>query len=131
MAPVQDLGSLLDRLEPDLRAGRFVFSSVDVVPPDVHPVVTVHEDEGTTAVVEQDEADAHRLHYDFVASMITLRVNSALGAVGLTSAVSSALAEAGISCNVVAGLFHDHLFVPFERAQEALDLLRALSGGCA
>jgi uncharacterized protein len=32
-----------------------------------------------------------------------------------------------VSCNVVAGHFHDHLFVPIERAQQALRLLHALS----
>ena len=74
-------------------------------------------------VVERDVADGAGLEYDFVAAMITLGVGSRLHAVGLTAAVSSALADAGISCNVVAGHFHDHLFVPVERAEEALELL--------
>ena len=59
--------------------------------------------------------------------MITLRVRSRLDAVGLTAVVSSQLAKAGISCNVVAGYFHDHLFVPVERAAEALELLHQVS----
>ncbi len=65
--------------------------------------------------------------YDFVAAMITLKVRSRLDTVGLTAVVSSLLANAGISCNVVAGYFHDHLFVPVERAGEALELLGRLS----
>ena len=47
---------------------------------------------------------------------ITLGVESPLTAVGLTAAVSTALAEAGIACNVVAAMRHDHVFVPFDRA---------------
>jgi len=54
-------------------------------------------------------------------------VHSALEGVGLTAAVTSALADMGIACNVVAGFHHDHLFVPWQRREEALDALRRLS----
>ena len=78
-------------------------------------------------VVDKDVADRYGLQYEFVAAMITLGVRSRLQAVGLTAAVSSALADAGISCNVMSGYFHDHLFVPVERADEAMALLQHLS----
>lgn len=122
-----DLDRLIRGMDPDLRPGRFVFTTVDVVPDDVRPVATVREDEGTTLVVEQGEADRQGLTYDFVATMITLRVHSALDAVGLTAAVSGRLADAGIACNVVAGHFHDHLFVPADESERAVGLLRALA----
>jgi hypothetical protein len=69
------------------------------------------------------------LQFEFEAAMITLQVHSALDAVGLTAAVSSALADAGIACNVVAGYHHDHLFVPYERGEEAVAILTALARG--
>ncbi len=60
-------------------------------------------------------------------AQITLTVHSALEGVGLTAAVSGALARAGIACNVIAATHHDHLFVPESRADEALEILRALA----
>ena len=51
-----------------------------------------------------------------------------LDAVGLTAAVSGKLAERGLAVNVVAGFYHDHLFVPQDRVQEAVAALRKLSG---
>ena len=80
----------------------------------------------TTHVVDRAVADDRGLAYDFVAAWITLQVHSALGAVGLTAAVSGALAGAGISCNVLAGAFHDHLLVPHDRADAAVTVLQAL-----
>jgi hypothetical protein len=62
-----------------------------------------------------------------VAGWITLRVHSALEAVGLTAAVSAALAREGVSCNVVAGFYHDHLFVPHDSAAQAVRLLEDLA----
>lgn len=78
--------------------------------------------------MRQEQADRAGLAYDFVAAWITLRVHSALHAVGLTATVSTALAAGGISCNVVAGHHHDHLLVPVDRAHDALLILRELSG---
>jgi uncharacterized protein len=63
----------------------------------------------------------------FTAAWITLNVHSDLAAVGLTAAFSGALGQAGISCNVVAGVHHDHLFVPIDQAQRAMEALHALS----
>jgi hypothetical protein len=125
----RDLGRLLSGMAPALHPGRFVFTTVPgaTAPPGLSPVVTVVEDEGLTLVVEQEDADAARLTYDYVAGWITLRIHSALDAVGLTAAVAQALAEAGLSCNVVAGYHHDHLFVPHERAAEAVTLLEHLA----
>ncbi len=123
-----DLERLLGGMRPELNPGRFVFTTVEgAVPPGVTPVVTVAEPEGLTLVAPQSEADRAGLRYDYVAGWITLRVHSALAAVGLTAAVSQVLAEAGVSCNVVAGFHHDHLFVPHERAAEAVALLARLA----
>ncbi len=123
-----DLERLLGGMRPELNPGRFVFTTVEgAVPPGVTPVVTVAEPEGLTLVAPQPEADRAGLRYDYVAGWITLRVHSALAAVGLTAAVSQVLAEAGVSCNVVAGFHHDHLFVPHERAAEAVALLARLA----
>ena len=127
MAGERDLDRLLATMEPELQPGRYVFTTVGEVPVDCDPVVLVREAEGTTLVLEQDEADGLGLPYEYVAAMISLRVHSALGAVGLTAAIATVLARAGISCNVVAGYYHDHLFVPYERGAEAVQLLRALS----
>lgn len=128
-ASSQDLAVLLRDLEPHRCPGEFVFCTVPEAPADVEPLAAIHEDEGLTVVVERGVADGAGWDYDFVAAMITLGVRSRLDAVGLTAVVSSLLAEAGISCNVMAGYFHDHLFVPVERAEETLALLGRLSSG--
>ncbi|MFE0778816.1 ACT domain-containing protein, partial [Streptomyces sp. NPDC058861] len=129
----RDLSRLLAGLRPELDPGRYVFTTVDgPAPAGLAPVVTVAEPEGLTLVVRQEEADAASLAYAYVAGRITLRVHSALDAVGLTAAVARELADAGLSCNVVAGFHHDHLFVEHARAEEALDVLNRLaerSGG--
>ncbi|QLE72066.1 ACT domain-containing protein [Streptomyces rectiverticillatus] len=128
MAGERDLTKLLSGMRPELNAGRYVYTTVEgEAPAGVAPVVTVREPEGLTLVVRQEEADAAGLSYEYVAGWITLRVHSALEAVGLTAAVAQALAQAGLSCNVVAGFHHDHLFVPYERAEEAVGVLEALA----
>jgi hypothetical protein len=113
----------VSRLDPVRRPGEFVFVAADDV---AGAEATVREDEGTTVVLPRSRADALGLPYSYVAAWITLRVNSTLEQVGLTAAFSRALADAGISCNVLAGLHHDHLLVPAERADEALEVLRTV-----
>lgn len=120
-------------MRPELRSGRYVYTTLPggEVPAGVTPVVTVSEREGLTLVVPEAQAVASGLECHFVAGWITLRVHSALEAVGLTAAVSLALTDAGISCNVVAGFHHDHLFVPYARAAEAVHVLEALAAESA
>ncbi|MER8157927.1 ACT domain-containing protein [Streptomyces sp. NPDC094472] len=128
MTGESDLRKLLSGMRPELNPGRYVFTTVEGgIPSGVTPVVTVAEDEGLTLVVPREEADAAGLAYDYVAGWITLRVHSALEAVGLTAAVSRELADAGLSCNVVAAFHHDHLFVAYEHADRAVAVLESLA----
>ncbi|MGW1617266.1 ACT domain-containing protein [Streptomyces sp. NPDC002285] len=128
MSGETDLQKLLSGMRPELNPGRYVFTAVaGGVPSGVTPVVTVAEREGLTLVVPLEEADAVGLEYAYVAGWITLRIHSALEAVGLTAAVSRELADAGLSCNVVAGFHHDHLFVPYEHADEAVAVLESVA----
>ncbi|BBJ46012.1 hypothetical protein SSPO_087300 [Streptomyces antimycoticus] len=128
MTGESDLRKLLSGMRPELNPGRYVFTTVEGgIPSGVTPVVTVAEDEGLTLVVPREEADAAGLAYGYVAGWITLRVHSALEAIGLTAAVSRELADAGLSCNVVAAFHHDHLFVPYEHADRAVAVLESLA----
>lgn len=123
------LARLLQSMTPQLNPGQYVFCCV----PAAHdcsalqPLASLRENEGLSLLLARETADVHGLHYDYVAAWITLQVHSSLAAVGLTAAFSAALAQAGLSCNVIAGFHHDHLFVPVERAEQALSILRALS----
>ena len=127
-SPLSALNLLLAGLDPVLNPGVFVFASVllgtDTGP--LEPLATVREAEGLTVVVPEATAKRHNLAPLFRAAWITLRVPSDLTALGLTAAFARALAAVGISCNVIAGAHHDHLFVPAERAPDALVALRAL-----
>jgi hypothetical protein len=124
-----DLAVLLATLSPQLNGGSYVFVRTDDGKGLEDAVVTVAEPEGRTLVLPRERAESLGMPYEFVASWITLRVHSSLAAVGLTAAVATRLAEEGISANVVAGYFHDHVFVPEDRRDDAMRLLRSLAEG--
>ncbi|MEI6360998.1 MAG: ACT domain-containing protein [Actinomycetes bacterium] len=121
-----DLARILSTLAPFRRPAEYVFVTRPMVEyPGADALI--REDEGVTHVVTRDVADELDWPYDFIAAWITLRVHSSLAAVGLTAAASRALADAGISCNLLAGYFHDHLLVPFDQADDAVAALAALA----
>lgn len=131
-----DLQSMLASLTADESPGTFCFVSMG---PDIdarvrerlrtHARATVSEEEGLTLVVPVERARAEGIDPDFTAAWLTLRVHSALEAVGLTAAVSKALTIEGISCNVIAGFHHDHLLVPHDRAADAIAAIESLAAG--
>lgn len=126
--PVSDLQQLLASMQPELNEGAYIFSSVPVGK-DVSqlvPVATFREREGMTIIIDEPTAMREGLPVLFRAAWITLTVHSDLQAVGLTAAVAESLTKASISCNVVAAAFHDHIFVPVERATDALAQLAGL-----
>ena len=126
-----NLNKLLATLSPELIAGDFVFCSFDNAQygdySDLAPIAAVTESEGLTLVIPRTKADEQELKYESVFRCITLKVHSSLDAVGLTAAFSGILAEQSISANVVAGYFHDHVFVPHERAEEAIAAISKLT----
>lgn len=124
--PVRSTRAMIAQMSPRLDERRWCFVAVT---PDRAPellgaaIGTFREEEGVSAIVPAVLAPEGTPAF----VRIVLEVNSDLEGVGLTAAVSTALAEAGIACNMVAALHHDHAFVPADRAKEALDLLLALS----
>ena len=125
---ITDLHELLSAMQPKLNSGVYVYC---IIPHDsdatgMNAIATFRETEGTTVILEEPAAAAFRLTPLFRAAWITLTVDSDLHAVGLTAAVATALADAGISCNVVAAAHHDHLFGPADRADAAMQVLRRL-----
>lgn len=123
------LRTLLASMKPVLHTGDYVFcvapGSAKINHNDI--VATFREEEGVTLILEKSKADELNLRYYFVAAWITLTVHSSLDAVGLTAAVSTALAQRGVSCNVVAAFYHDHIFVKRSDAATALEILNHLS----
>ena len=126
-----DLKKLLGSMSPELLPGVFVFATLPPgkpIPAGLDPVMTFREREGDTLVLSEDEAKAAALPSAFRSRMITLNVHSSLDAVGFLAAITTRLATAGMGVNPVSGYFHDHLFVPADRADEAMAILEALAG---
>jgi len=124
------LHALLRNMKPEMLDGTFVFCSLAPsasIPATISPVLTFREREGTTLVILHEEAERAGLRHEFPSRLITLTVHSALDAVGFLAAITSRLADAGISVNAVSAFHHDHLFVPADRANEALAVLHEIS----
>ena len=123
-----DLAVLLRTMRPTVDGRPYVFCCV---PPDAatpllaHAVGMVREAEGVTLVLRRPDADAAGLTYSGVWARVTLAVHSDLAAVGFLAAATAKLAAAGIAVNPLAGVYHDHLFVPFDQSAAAVDALRS------
>ena len=124
--PETNLNILLQNMNPILNEGDYVFCTLSNNEKiDLNKVIgTFKEKEGTTLIVIKEYADLMRFSYTSIMSWISLEVHSSLEAVGLTAAFSKVLADANISCNVVAGYYHDHIFVLKQDALRAIGLLK-------
>jgi len=127
MAGEKDLQILLKSMEPTLHPGEYVFCTIaeaDFSQLNINEIVCFfREEENITVILKQETADSLKLPYSYIASWITLTVHSSLEAVGLTAAFSNALAQSDISCNVIAGYYHDHIFVDRKDASNAMKVL--------
>ncbi|APD87726.1 ACT domain-containing protein [Alteromonas gracilis] len=126
-----DLSVLLKNLNPVASSENYVFTTL---PADKlsSTLVSVakgmfQEREGTTLILPVTAAKQANLQFEGYYRCITCEVHSSLDAVGMTAAMSTALGNAGISANVVAAYYHDHIFVPAEKVDVALDVLTSLS----
>lgn len=129
MSGEKDLEILLKSMQPEHVSGDYVFCKVEKFENlDWNNVVMLFkEKEAITLILKKEIADQLQLDYSVVMSWITLTVHSSLEAVGLTAAFSKALSEQGISCNVVAAYYHDHIFVNQKDLQKAMEILHSFS----
>jgi len=120
---------LLKTLTAKLADGVYVFVTIPdrKVPAGLSPRMLFQEEEGMTLILLQEEVEAHGFSCAFPSRMITLDVYSSLEAVGFISRIAGELAKAEISINPIAGYFHDHIFVPVGREQEAIRVLEQIA----
>lgn len=126
----KSLDKLLSTLTTVLHPKTYVFTSIDT-PRDLPPLSEIQllfrETEAVTVIITKDYAEERCINYFFPCNMITLNVTSSLEAVGFMAAIATRLAKLGMGVNPVSGFYHDHLFVPEDRAQEAVAELRKLA----
>lgn len=125
MTAITDLSRLLATMEPVLHADPYGFAVTTL--PLSGAFATVAEEEGLTVIARQADLQAGGVDAGSDFARISLTVHSDLAAVGLTAALARALADRDISANVVAGFYHDHIFLPWERRHDAMAVLRELS----
>jgi len=130
MSGEKNLATLISSMMPILLDDEYVFGTLENATHEqvlaLAPLGTFHEQEGLTVFLKKETADQHNIAYEGVFKCITLNVHSSLDAVGLTAAVSTQLAQANISANVVAAYYHDHVFVASKDAKRAIAELERL-----
>jgi hypothetical protein len=133
MNGILELEVLIKNMHPEMSENEYVFCTAQSLSFEaackLNPICAFREDEGLTLVLEKACAESEKLHFDEVFKKITLQVHSSLKAVALTAAVSTALADKGISANLIAAFYHDHIFVSKNKSVLALKVLLSLSQG--
>ncbi|MCX8062175.1 MAG: ACT domain-containing protein [Anaerolineales bacterium] len=126
----KDLATLLREMRPFLHPQAVVFFSFakeTFFSLDLHQIASFWEEEGITVVLPQSQAEQLNLPIKGYWAWITLQIHSSLEAVGFLAVITSAFAKAGISANVFSAFYHDHIFVPWERRLQAMEVLRTIS----
>ena len=124
-----NLAHLLRSLSARLHDGIYVFATVAQMPEGIAPRMMFHEDEGITLILLQQEAEAAGIAFEFPCRMITLDIHSSLEAVGFIARIATELAKRGMGVNPVSAFYHDHLFVPEGREEDAMAILRGIADG--
>ena len=121
------LESLTVSVRPDLYVVASLASGVSIPGLGDGVAAVIDEAEGPTVIATLDRAEREGWPNDFVAAWLTLDIHSALEAVGLTATFSRQLGRAGIPCNVIAGFYHDHILVPHDKSEAAVEVIEALA----
>lgn len=132
MSGIVNINILLQQMKPVLDKKEYVFCTkkcfdINEEIIKLKPISTFLEKEGMTIIITKEIADKNKLSYDAIFNKITLEVHSSLDAVGLTTAISTTLTKHNISANVVAGYYHDHIFIPIKKAELAVEVLEELT----
>lgn len=129
MSGETDLNTLIGSLSAVLVDGLYVFATIqrDQLPESLMPLMAFEEAEGTTLILLKSEAEKNGLPYEFPCRMITLNIHSSLEAVGFMARIATELAKYDMGVNPVSGFFHDHVFVPDGREQDAMRALQELA----
>jgi len=121
---------LLSSMDPELGDEEYIFHTTDISLENaatLKPWAIVTEKEGFSLILEKKVAERNRIPFSGTYKRITLNVHSSLDAYGLTATVSTKLADSGISANVVAAYYHDHVFIQSGKAEAAIELLKELT----
>jgi hypothetical protein len=131
MPGIKDINRLLKNMKPKLVKGQYVFCTKKGASyKNASPIMIFQEKEGTTAILKKNIADKEHIPYSGTWAWITLTVHSDLAAVGFLAAITRKLAAAGISVNAVSAYYHDHLFVPADKAERAMRILKEMTKKC-
>ncbi len=121
----RNLETLLRTMQPQLADGKWVFrtseSSFDAATLET-AILMFREPEGITIISPATPTDNDLPIW----SMITLSIHSSLEAVGFLAAITTALAAMDIPVNAASAYYHDHIFVPHARRDDAMECLRCM-----
>ena len=125
----KNIDRLIRDMHPKLAPEVYVFATLQPrdIPPDLKPKMAFQESEGTTLILTLSDARQWNICFEFPCRMITLAIHSSLEASGFIARIATALAELDMGVNPVAGFYHDHLFVPLGREDDAMAARDALS----
>jgi uncharacterized protein len=129
MSGESNLSTLLQNMTPILHEEEYGFGFLpngSSIYEELQWFALMREDEAITVVATVAEMQNFKIDHIPGWARISLEIHSDLAAVGLTAAVSTALTKANISANVVAGYYHDHFFVQWERRHDAMAALRKI-----
>ena len=132
MSGEMNLSELLKTMNPIVCDGIYVFCSLSqpvFESSRIQPKMQFFEDEGVTVIILKEEAITLGVEFSAPSRMITLTVHSSLDAIGFLAEITTRLAREKISVNVVSAFYHDHLFVPVNHADRALEILTHAQGG--
>lgn len=127
MSGESNLKTLLANMKPSLQDDAYVFltAAAGFTEEELKEGMMIFkETEGVTLVIKEALAASHGREYMNKWALITLTVHSDLNAVGFLAAITAELAKIGVSVNAVSAYYHDHLFVPWEKKEAAMDALK-------
>lgn len=128
MSGLTDLRETLNSIQVSCDNIKYGFASIkDKTLIDRDSVLSTFHENGQLAVVAPKHyLDSKGIENEGPYAKLTIEVHTSLELVGLTAVMATKLAEHGISANVIAAFYHDHVFVQYGLKDKAKQLLEDL-----